>query len=93
MLVLSRRVEEGLRIGEQIEIKILDVFATDNSGSKKSKVASIGITAPREIRILRGELLDTQLENEAAQQTARDLTAAQLGGLLKKKRTIANRDR
>lgn len=88
MLVLSRKVEEGIQIGDQIEIKILDVFSTDNSGSKKSKVASIGINAPREIRILRKELLDTQRENQAAQETVRDLTGANLGELLKKKRSL-----
>ena len=47
MLVISRKIEEGLKIGDTIEIKVLDVFATDNSGSKKSKVASIGINAPK----------------------------------------------
>ncbi len=88
MLVLSRKIEEGLRIGDQIEIKILDVFATDNSGDKKSKVASIGIEAPRQVRILRKELLDTQRENLAAQLSARNLTGAQLGGLLKNRRKI-----
>ena len=88
MLVISRKIEEGLRIGENIEIKILDVFAVDNSGSRKSKVASIGINAPREIRILRKELADTLRENEAAGQSARDLTGAHLGEMLKKKRAL-----
>lgn len=88
MLVLSRKIEEGLRIGDQIEIKILDVFATDDSGDKKSKVASIGIEAPKDIRILRKELLDTQQENEAAQRSARDLTGAHLGDLFQKRRQL-----
>ena len=88
MLVISRKVEEGLRIGDQIEIKILDVFATDNSGDKKSKVASIGIDAPRHVRILRRELLETQQENQAAQRSARDLTGAHLGELLKNRKQL-----
>lgn len=88
MLVLSRKIEEGIKIGENIEIKILDVFATDNSGSKKSKVASIGIEAPREIRILRKELVETGRENLAAEATARDLSGAHLGDLLKSKRSL-----
>lgn len=88
MLVLSRKIEEGVRIGDNIEIKILDVFATDDSGSRKSKVASIGINAPREISILRKELVETRRENEAAQQTARDLSGAHLGELLKHKRKL-----
>jgi len=51
-------------------------------------VASIGIEAPKEIRILRKELADTLRENQAAGQTARDLTGAHLGEMLKKKRTL-----
>lgn len=86
MLVLSRKVEEGLRIGDTIEIKVLDVFATDNTGSRKSKVASIGITAPREISILRKELADTQKENRAAELSSQGVSSAQLAGLLRKKR-------
>lgn len=91
MLVLSRKIEEGLRIGDKIEIKILDVFATDNSGSRKSKVASIGIEAPREIQILRKELLDTMKQNQEAEQSAQALAGkgfpgAGLAGILKQKR-------
>ncbi len=95
MLVLSRKVEEGLRIGDTIEIKILDVFATDDSGSRKSKVASIGIDAPREIQILRKELLDTMKQNQEAELSARQLGAAAfsgagLAGILKQKRKISD---
>lgn len=88
MLILSRKIEEGIRIGDQIEIKVLDIFATDNSGSRKSKVASIGIEAPREISILRGELKETLQENLEAEKTARDLAGSGLSDLLKKKRSI-----
>jgi len=88
MLIISRKIEEGLKIGDTIEIKILDIFATDQSGKRGSKVASIGIEAPREVPILRRELADTKRENEAAQKTARDLTGANLGSMLKKKRTL-----
>ena len=88
MLILSRKIEEGLKIGDNIEIKILDVFATDKSGSKKSKVASIGITAPREISILRKELVETIDQNREAQRTARDISGQDIAGLLKQKRSI-----
>lgn len=89
MLVLSRKIEEGLRIGDTIEIKVLDVFATDSSGSRKSKVASIGIEAPREISILRGELKRTLQENIEAGKTARDLgQLSGLAGVLRKKRAL-----
>lgn len=93
MLVLGRKIEEGLRIGGNIEIKILDVFSTDDSGSRKSKVASIGIEAPREIQILRKELLDTMKQNQEAEQSAiafagKGLTGVGLAGILKKKRRL-----
>lgn len=88
MLVLSRKIEEGVRIGDTIEIKILDVFATDNSGSRKSKVASIGIEAPREIQILRKELLDTMKQNQEAEKSARDLTGLGIAGIIKQKRKL-----
>lgn len=93
MLVLSRKIEEGLRIGGTIEIKILDVFATDDSGSRKSKVASIGIDAPREIQILRKELLDTIKQNKEAEISAKNLgstgiAGSGLAGILKHKRKI-----
>lgn len=88
MLVLSRKIEEGLKIGDTIEIKILDVYATDNSGLRKSKVASIGIEAPREISILRRELAETLSENKEAEKSARDISGADLSGLFKSKRTL-----
>jgi carbon storage regulator len=47
MLVLARKKGESILIGESIEISILDV-AND--------IIKIGITAPREIGILRKEL-------------------------------------
>ena len=86
MLVISRKVEQSLNIGGNIEVKILDIFALDSSGSRKSKVASIGIEAPREIKILRKELYDTQRENKAAEQSARDLSGIHLAELLRRKR-------
>lgn len=85
MLVLGRKIEEGLRIGENIEIRILDVFATDASGSRKSKVASIGINAPRDIPILRKELVETGKENVAAQRSAAALADGDLASSLRRK--------
>ena len=88
MLVLSRKIEQGLTIGDTIEIRVLDIFATDKSGSRKSKVASIGIEAPREIAILRKELVDTRNENIEAEKSVRDISASDLSALLRKKRTL-----
>ena len=88
MLIMSRKIEEGIRIGGTIEIKVLDIYSTDKSGSRKSKIASIGITAPRELTILRKELVDTVRQNQEAEKSARNLSGAALGGILKQKRKL-----
>jgi carbon storage regulator len=64
MLVLTRKVGETLRIGDDIEITVTDI-----SGDK----VRIGIVAPAELKILRGELTLTIAENrEAARGPAAD---------------------
>lgn len=47
MLVLSRKVEQQIQIGEGIVITILQV---------KGNQVRVGIDAPRNVRVLRGEL-------------------------------------
>lgn len=58
MLVLSRRIGEKIKIGDDIEVVIV--------GYDRGKVR-IGITAPREVRVVRTELLDE--EDDDADQT------------------------
>jgi len=58
MLVLTRKENEKILIGDDIEITVVGV----DNGS-----VQLGITAPREIEILRKELLeDVKKENRAA---------------------------
>jgi carbon storage regulator len=64
MLVLTRRTGESLMIGDEIEISIIEV-----QGDK----ARIGITAPKEIRILRKELLD-EVRSTNAQAAAVEIS-------------------
>lgn len=49
MLILSRKIGEALKIGDNIEIRILDI----NGGQIR-----IGIDAPKHINVVRSELLD-----------------------------------
>ncbi len=53
MLVLSRKLDEVIRIGNDVEITVLAV---------KGNTVRIGIKAPREVKVLRAELpvKDTQ---------------------------------
>ncbi|MCL2069130.1 MAG: carbon storage regulator [Oscillospiraceae bacterium] len=92
MLILNRKIEQGIQIGDRIEIKILGITAGDKTGSRKSRVASIGIDAPREISILRRELVETRRENVAAALNPVDAKSlAGVAGLLKTKRSLLNK--
>ena len=51
MLVLTRKVEESILIGDDVEIMVLGV-----SGDK----VRIGINAPREVEVFRKEVKDTR---------------------------------
>ena len=71
MLVLSRKRDQVIQIGGQIEIKIVDV---------KSGSVRLAISAPKEIRILRGELEKQDcLSAAAAIECCGPLRIARLG--------------
>jgi carbon storage regulator len=59
MLILSRKLEESIKIGDTITIKILGV----QEGQVK-----IGIDAPKEIKIYRSEVYD-QIQKENVQSS------------------------
>jgi len=68
MLVLARKVGERLRIGDSIEIVVVEV---------KGDTVRLGLTAPRGVAIYRQEIYEAiQRENQAASQTPLDLTSA-----------------
>jgi len=64
MLVLSRKTEEKIRIGKDILITILKV---------QGDQVSIGIKAPKELRIVREELLIKDLSNQIAEQNKKSV--------------------
>ena len=69
MLVLTRRAEEKIKIGDHIVVSILSV---------EGNIVKIGIDAPREVTILRMEVLE-QIKNEniaAAEKEVKDIAAA-----------------
>lgn len=81
MLVLSRRKDETIMIGDNIEITIVDI---------KGDTVRVGINAPRDISVHRKEIYEAiQQENiQASKQQSVPDTAA-LGGiaaLLKQKK-------
>jgi carbon storage regulator len=53
MLVLTRRLEESILIGDDIEIRIVQV-----RGSGDQAVVRLGITAPKNVTVLRKEVRD-----------------------------------
>jgi carbon storage regulator len=54
LLILTRKKDEGIVIGENIEIKIVEV-----EGNK----VKLGITAPKDISIVRKEIIEA-IKNE-----------------------------
>jgi carbon storage regulator len=63
MLVLTRKSNQSIMIGDEIEVSILSIM-----GEK----VRVGIQAPRDIPVFRREVyLDIQQENEAAGTSAR----------------------
>lgn len=47
MLVLTRRVGEVIKIGDDIEVAVLDA---------RGKQVRLGITAPKDVKVLRQEI-------------------------------------
>ncbi|MCM1054193.1 MAG: carbon storage regulator [Bacteroides sp.] len=74
MLVVTRKTEESVIIADHIEVTILEV--------SKDRV-KIGISAPKDVKIIRNELLDTQNINE---DSSREISKETLEGLFKFKK-------
>ena len=60
MLVLTRKLQEKIRIGNEITITVLRV---------KGNTVRIGVEAPRDVRVVRGELARLETPPLAARPT------------------------
>jgi len=61
MLILSRKKDESIMIGEDIEVSVVDI---------KGDQIKLGIKAPRDIKVYRQEVFTAiQRENQAAAKT------------------------
>jgi carbon storage regulator len=73
MLVLTRKSNQSIMIGDEIEVSVLSIM-----GEK----VRIGIQAPRDIPVFRKEVyLEIQAENVAGGESDRDEVAAALDRL------------
>ena len=63
MLVLSRKAQERILIGDDIEVTVIEI-----RGDK----VRLGFTAPKDVRVIRPEVIVTQkLKEKAAKMPAR----------------------
>ncbi len=77
MLILTRKISESIRIGDDIVIKIVEL---DNRHVK------LGIEAPRSISVNREEIYERiQAENKAASD-AKDNDLKNIAGMLRNKK-------
>ena len=77
MLVISRKAGESLVISENIHITIISV-ANDK--------VSIGIEAPKEVKIVRQELIDTIEANKASAEETENKDYKNIASLIKIKK-------
>ncbi len=75
MLILSRKKDESIIIGDNIEIKILEI----DGGSR----VSIGIEAPKNVEILRKELYE-EVENENKSAAVKSILMEDIKSLFRK---------
>ena len=68
MLVLTRKVNQSIIIGDSIEVVVLEV---------RGEQVRIGIKAPRDVEVHRKEIFDQISSSETASQPAADSESPQ----------------
>ena len=67
MLILSRKINESINIGDKIEVSIIDI---------RGDQVKVGIKAPKDVKVYRQEVYNAiQQENLMASKTTTDLPA------------------
>ncbi|HWQ77241.1 MAG TPA: carbon storage regulator [Anaerovoracaceae bacterium] len=82
MLVISRKAGESLVISENIRITIVSL------GNDK---VTVGIDAPKEIKVVREELMETIEVNKASNVTAGEADYRGIANLIKNSRQNGNK--
>lgn len=76
MLVLARKTDESILLGDDIVIKVISI---------DKGVVKIGIDAPKDVNIIRSELLeDVKDSNVAASKGTDDSLVSKLSSIIKK---------
>ena len=76
MLVLARKAEESIQLGEDIIVKVISI---------DKGVVKLGIDAPKDVNIIRSELLeDVKDSNVASSKEVDDTLLSQLSSIIKK---------
>jgi len=76
MLILSRKTDEKIRIGQNITITVIEV---------RGDQVKLGVEAPKSVKVFRQEVFDAiQKENTEAASTSSNLSA--LSNLLENKK-------
>ena len=76
MLVLARKAEESIQLGDDIVIKVISI---------DKGVVKLGIDAPKDVNIIRSELLeDVKDSNVASSKEVDDTLLTQLSSIIKK---------
>ncbi len=71
MLILTRKSDESIVIGDSIEISVLEI---------RGDQVKLGVNAPRDVKVYRREVFDAILaENRAAASSAAELPPMGLG--------------